>query len=1114
MKYILVLCLMFLAGVSSAQYTEVFYGSPGAKGMQSNYGIHTLTPNHVFYSHNVDFWTTPGEIKRRLGLIDYGSNIVPLYGATGHYSGVYGYSMILGVRSDSLDTHRGVFCYSDTSGTSLDNEILASTIYPYKDVYHDWTTLNGVTIHADGMNTPFAFVGESNFKERLELMDKTHFSPKIVSLGAERPGQPRVGIYNDSTTQMRGTFVYAFSYGGDPGPSSAPIKVYDQKVAISHFPFIETGVTNSAAKDTFLFILRQNIIPEEYNRGDDLSSGWYAIDSLAPDSVPSYYLDTLPRIEEGGQWGWDTTWYTTVYVDGGDSFWVDSDCTGDCDDSGTVTYTSCDTCAVLYWGQLAGKDYITNSAYDRFLMGSNFDLDSVTGGYSVWEECIDTMMNTVAWEAEIDWGGNVGFYASHCIYPNYSTGPKALDSALTTGDTTYWYHLDWWSKDTDGSPESTTVISGSTWYMEIAIVGSMYHLETEAELWNLTQSAICGEPVYGLTSSYPAPNDTILTYDSADVGVRWITRHPCNGTLTTEEWIHDYIGWGIGNPDAFAKYAGECYLSYVGCIDSLTPRYDSIKYYYSPSLWYDWDSTGGYRPGQALNPTIDTSTIHPQCQVAYSYYDPILDVESPMSPPVRMRYDSSLMAIDDTLYIPDNKSQGFSWVRVYQTMVDNSIAGATDTTVWYGTMQVRLQSILDTSDIGINKKRLLPMTWADTAVANGLDTADLAGTLDFPYHFFRTALGGVVVRPPSVFDNQVPFSDMDFVSNRLVGIGDPLNPERLYYSDYNTWYTSVFNWNPFDHLDVNEGVAGELIAIERAEGFGRDALYVFKRNGIYLADLGGGETVELVESNIGAVSRRAIVKYGKVIYFLAPDMRIYTLYGPTVKDISDPIADYIDTLFTNEATAATDCRAFRLGKNIKFFDTASGVGLSYNIERDVWSTESYGDDSSYVPRGSFTYDSSNGGLISGFPTTVLFVNDTIPLRIESDTVTYGIGTYGHGFRVQLPYSGDGVNLWSIDKLQLTLRISKPLWLKYAIYNEMQTQLVSDSLYCGTGSIIGPPIVQANYTSNQVLHIGENIGKYLSVVLYSEPNATTGSGNDVDIIDVRTFMRNRGPDNVK
>ena len=1050
MKYILVLCLIFLSGTISAEDIEIYIENPGLGGMQSNYGINMMSNNQLYYAHNVNTWETPGEIKRRYGLENYGSDSTLLYGAAGHYSGKYGYSMMIGVKADTTDPFRGVFCYSDTSGSSFDREILTSRIYPYKDRYHDWTQFDDFSIHADGRNIPFIFVGESNFKERQASRDRTIYSPKILSMGPEAPGQPRVSVYNDSTTNMRGVFVYAFSFGGDMGLPSAPIKVHNQAVAISHFPFMETDITNATASDTLLLVLRRSIIPEEYNRGEDVSSGWYAIDSIIADSIPNYYIDTLPRIEEGGQWGWDTVWY---YMD------------TDPDPDTVIAITSCDTCNnMLTWGQYQGRDYILTDELDWYVLGEGFTFDSTTGDYRVWESCNeDSSFSTTEWEGLQEDGGVVGFYASYCTYPNGYTRVTSKADTGASGDSTFW-----WTDGTDSKTCFTLDRRGKNPFYQ----------------W--THEGLLGEVFY---------------FDSAVVNYRFEDR--CGTTYTASEWIIDYIGWDTTHNDDCGWVSGG--WNYPRCVDSLIPLWDSVDYDHISDLWYDWTDTGGYRPGQGLNVNPDTA-LNIYCKVAYSYYDPVTRAESPMSPPVTMRYDSATMGILDTLYIPNNESQGFSWIRIYQTMVDNSIAGAKDTSVWYGTLQVRLASMLDTAATGASKNRNLIMRWADTAVANGLDSADVTGTADYPYNFIRTVLGQILIRPPYVYDNQVQFSDMDYISNRMVGIGDPIEPERLYISEPNTNYTNVFNWHPFEYLDINEGVSGALVFIERAEGFGRDALLVGKRNALYIANIGEGSSVQLLESNVGAVSRRATVKYGKTIYFLSPNMKIYATHGTTVQSISDPVQNYVDSLFTDGATAAKSCRAFRFGETIKFFDTTSGVGLSFHTERGTWSLETYSNDSSYVPVGSFTYDSSTAGIMAGFPETILYSKDSDPMKVQGSTVDdWGVYTRPV-YEFQLPFLGDGKSLWSIQKLQMTLENrSTYSFLRYYVINEMHEVILH-----------GVDSLTASADGNWELHFPYNIGKYLSVKFHFQVNDMWGDGlarNDVLFRDFRFYMRDMGADDV-
>ena len=926
---------------AEAQVVEVFIDNPGAGGMQSNYGIHTLSLDQLYYAYNVDVTTTPGEIRRRKGLINYGANTQALYGAFGYYNSELGHSMVIGVYDHDTVYNVGTFYFTDTFRTNLSFGAINGPNYPYANTYHDWVQVEDMVIHADGMVTPTIYTTSTPKKISQTAMDVTRYTPRVLSMGLEAPGQPRAGLY-DSTGPLNGSYQYAFAYKFDtsggfiyglPGITSTIVRPVNKCVYLTNIPEADTNYQGT----DWLFILRKEI---------NGLADWYLIDSIyrpQDSGTVDMYIDNNPL-------PYDTTWY---YTDGG----VDS-------------LLTCDTCGpILYWRERWNGDY--------------------QGRWNDW----------------------VGVGGNHCEYETDSV----------TGDYKYW--RDDYAFSTDSL----------------------------MELWE---------------------NITLSTMSKDDSCI-------------------------------LAEVGGAVPIGCYGSFDSVVARFDSIRVDSNGILWV---GTADSIPGQPINPN-GSDSLNSYCLVSYSRYDPVTRLESPLSPAVKCGYDSSALGIMDTiLFRTEAVPSEPRWIRIYQTVINNTIVGGGDTTVWYGTMQVRVGDVLEKTDSVF-------MIWADTTMANGLDSSDCPGTTDYPYNFFRTILGDVVIQPSYIYDNQIPFSDMDYVSGRLVGIGDPLNPERLYYSEINSWYTNVFNWPPFNYLDLNEGVTGDIIAIERAEGFGQDALNAFKRNAIYLVDIYNG-TVELIESNIGAVSRRAVVKYGKMVYFLAPDMRIYVIYGSTVQDISDPIANWIDSLFTDEVTASSSCRAFRLGQSIKFFDTASGLGLSFNTERGLWSLESYGDDSSYVPMGSFTYDSASGGIMSGFPTTVLYSNTTVPLRIESDTTTYDFGDTAHQTAFQTPFFGDGLNLWSLQKLQLTVRSLKRVWLRYGVYNNENTLLISDSIFCGDASMIGPPIVLANPYVNQVIHIGDNIAKYLSVKIYTDPSSAAGQGNDINILDMRLFLRNMGVDNVK
>lgn len=944
----IILPLMFLFGISSAQYVEVYFENPGALGMQSAYGIHTLQPEHLYFGQNIDVTSIAGQIGRRKGLINYGANTQAVYGAFGYHNGELDHSLVIGSYDYDSLYDIGMFCYTDTFGTDLSDNKIYQAPFPYGRAYHDWVQIGDFAIHADGQTTPIVFTTSSPKFLSQSAMDATRFRPRTISMGLEAPGQPRAGIY-DSTGPLNGYFQYAFAYsGGKPGIPSTIVRPENKCVYLTNIP---SAISTFHMEDT-LYILRKEV----NGLGD-----WYVIDTLfkPQDSLTApIYVDTnrLP---------FDTTWVVHTFFYN-DTAWRDTSDwgAGSADSVWYDTLTSCDTCGpILYW-EKASLPYL---------------------GY-------------------VD---RVSPNADHCN--NYWS---------------YW-----------GNGDSITA---------------------DYTFWK---------------------NDTAYTIDSL---IDWDAE---GDSCVNIEW----------------SSAGSAYF------DSVVGKFDTVWIDTNATLWTGSADT---IPGQPIN-LNGSDSLSDYCRIAYSRYDPILNIESPIGPSIACGYDSTALGIMDTVVIiPPARISEPEWIRIYQTVVNPAVVGGGDTTTWYCIMQGRIKDI-------IGKDSAVYLVYSDTAVANGLDTADVVCTtatgsaLDYPYHFPRTILGNVIVQPPYIYDNQVPFSDVDYVSSRIVGIGDPIAPERLYYSERNTDYTNVFNWHPYNYVDINEGVSGEIVAIERAEGFGQDALYVFKRNAIYLIDFSSGENIQLIESNVGPVSRNAIVKYGKVVYFLASDMRIYSLYGINVEDISRGVKNYVDSLFENEVSASTYCNAFRLGQSIKFFDTSNyeGAGLSYNTEYRTWSIESYGNDSNYVPIGSITYDSSSSGIMSGFPTTVLYSDSSVPLRIEVDTA-YDWGTVVFPWSFQLPFVGDGENLWSVAKIQMTINsISSYTKIRTAVYNENHSLRATkiDTL-------------RAIHDGNFTFDMPDNQGKYLSVKFYFLMTDTYGSEpavpmrNDIEVKDVRLFLRAMGKDN--
>lgn len=466
-----------------------------------------------------------------------------------------------------------------------------------------------------------------------------------------------------------------------------------------------------------------------------------------------------------------------------------------------------------------------------------------------------------------------------------------------------------------------------------------------------------------------------------------------------------------------------------------------------------------------LTDTSDTGSW----RLAYSYYDPILRIESPLGQTVAVSGSGNSIIAQVTKGWSDSNRP--KWIRLYQTIHSFLLAGGGDTTVFYGIGQFRANDLMlgdilpgstchDSLVIGdaTYNDTLVILTWADSQVVNGIDSADITLVIDtigqfFPYNELRNGFGDPVTIPPHKYDNQIPFSDIEYYDGRLWGIGNPACPSCIFYSSRNTYLESMFNWSPYNYWDINEGILGEVIALERAEGLGGEALYAFKENGIYF--ITGGATnlrIRIIKRGVGAISKKAITKHRETVYFMSPDLRIYSLRGNEVNEISQPIENWIDSIFYNEMVAPTYCVAFELGDAVKWFNTGAisnpptvgkgGYGLSYHTNTGHWSIQQYGRTGAYVPVGSFLYDTTEN---KEDYVELVYSDTAIPLRYENNRAYSDAGNETN-WAVWLPYYGDYKNNLQIQKFQATLGDRSGYSnLRYGVWDQDGDSLCADAL---------------------------------------------------------------------
>lgn len=435
--------------------------------------------------------------------------------------------------------------------------------------------------------------------------------------------------------------------------------------------------------------------------------------------------------------------------------------------------------------------------------------------------------------------------------------------------------------------------------------------------------------------------------------------------------------------------------------------------------------------------------------IAYSYYDQVTGMESPLGPILAC----SLTTIDtdsvfSRLFAFDNfdRTLNPSNIRVYQTVAKTTLPGASDTMVWYGILEMRA---FDGAVVLGN--------WNDDSVAVGLDTAYINTNLYYSYQMLRNDFGGVKIQPPYSYDCRIPFSDIEYMAGQFWGIGDPDYPNHIYFSEYDWPGMNIFSWYPLDFVRIQEIGNDELIKIERAEGFGADALYVFANNSIWLVNTSGD--YQAISTRIGAASPEVVVKHGENVYFLSPDLRLYVITGGQLQEISQPVENYVESVFVDwnvYGYRGFYAWAHTFGDYVRWFNDTTGMGLSFNTISQVWTLERYGS-GAYVPRGSLSYDtmrSSGASVVFTSDVELLYMDSTVSLRKADPTGYYDAAGSGKTncleraiqFTYQTPRFGDGTRYQQIQRFDVTLDYNYIGAFHYIIYNEDSDSLCGDSIY--------------------------------------------------------------------
>lgn len=507
--------------------------------------------------------------------------------------------------------------------------------------------------------------------------------------------------------------------------------------------------------------------------------------------------------------------------------------------------------------------------------------------------------------------------------------------------------------------------------------------------------------------------------------------------------------------------------------------------------------------------------------LAIAYYDPPTGIESPVGPILWTKmanFTDGVSGNGDTAWfyhfgLPQVSPDHPSWIRIYQSVRQSTRAGAGtggDTVVLYGIYETRLPPF------GADSLVLVLGNWSDSAVVFGMDTASILIDTVYEYQQFFSITGDPVLKIPFEFNMQIPATDIARVSYRLYAIGDPEFPNRIYYSQPD----SAHNWPLTNFIKLDEAVNDELVAIEQDQT--KKGMYALKHNscyhlrGAYALDPDYDFTFRMLSETIGAVSRHAVVRYGGDTYFLSPDLKAYVLDGGVEpREISQPIENWFDTMYSTYELAAEHARVYVLGDHVLFGSDSSlednvntALPMAYHPKTQTWTLRDYDTDQQYKPVGSFQYNASTTKGFGYYDWLMFRPSLNGHLRGENRRSFLGdLDTSYFPFEFETKAVGSGVNQHRIEEILLTVKTASRLWLRYTIYNAEHDSLVSDSIYLSSGA-----------KANQRIVVDQHNDTRLIVRFWTKKGEQTpGDPTPIDITnwpeikEIRLVMRDLGSD---
>jgi hypothetical protein len=261
---------------------------------------------------------------------------------------------------------------------------------------------------------------------------------------------------------------------------------------------------------------------------------------------------------------------------------------------------------------------------------------------------------------------------------------------------------------------------------------------------------------------------------------------------------------------------------------------------------------------------------------------------------------------------------------------------------------------------------------------------------------------------------------------------------------------------------------------------------------------------------VGGASRQVIVKHGAVIYFITPDLRIYSLSTGTLKEISLPIENYVENVFIDAAHVSNYDGSYVLGHAfgdyVRWFNTdtmadgTAGMGLSYDTRAGTWTLERYGS-GLYVPHGSFMYDTLQivgSGVAPTVKAQLLYTDSATQFKRAYPYLEYDQGDSSAileraiQFAYQTPPLGDGKAYYQVGEIELTIERKSTGSFNYTVYSESGDSLCGDSVLISSATQVSDSVMV------YLLHPPYNVALHPSVRIYTDQtdSVTAGGGDPV------------------